>query len=102
MVSELCNFEVSRTAGILLWADLSSLRNLNFWPKNKCKSQETLNTSIVDNVLSFPTDIYMPSYDQWFKSYEFLNWPSYWNSILDRMERLGWFKVLTIFEMETH
>jgi hypothetical protein len=29
------NFWVGWTAEILLWADLSSLRNLNFWPKHK-------------------------------------------------------------------
>jgi hypothetical protein len=35
------------------------------------KSQETFNSSIVDNILSFPADIYTPSYDQFFKSYRF-------------------------------
>jgi hypothetical protein len=34
-VSELCNFEVSWTAGILGWSDLSNLRVLNFWVQSK-------------------------------------------------------------------
>jgi hypothetical protein len=34
---------------------------------------EMLNYGIVDNILSFPTDIYTLSYDQQFKSYGFWN-----------------------------
>jgi hypothetical protein len=68
----LYNFEVSQTAGILLWADLISLRNLDFWPK-QIESKETFNTRIVDRVFVFLADIYTPSYNQRFGSYDFWN-----------------------------
>jgi hypothetical protein len=67
-------YEILNSAGLLevpCWAKLSNLRNLNFWPPKQMESQETFNNSIVDNVFRFLMDIYMPSYNQRFKSYGF-------------------------------
>jgi hypothetical protein len=39
--------------------------------ENPTQSLETRNNKLVANILRFLTVIYTPSYDQWFKSYEF-------------------------------
>jgi hypothetical protein len=55
--SGLVRFEQSQKSALLIQTQIDS--------------QETFNTSIVDRVLRFPTDIYTPSYDQRFESYDF-------------------------------
>jgi hypothetical protein len=37
------------------------------------QSPKTLNIKLISNFLFFPTVIYMPLYDQWFRSYDVLN-----------------------------
>jgi hypothetical protein len=89
MVQEICFIEVDERCwnSELDWSG-GDLTISNFWPKFKMKTQEALNTKLVDVLLRFPTNTRMPHSDKQSNGYS--HWKTAWGEIFEGNLETDW------------